>query len=283
MTDETTRADQDQAERTKENRYKQLAGWVFEKHYVPGAARVPWVRDELTEAAAALGIALPKNLGDVLYAIRYRTSFPEVMVNAAPEGTEWVIRSTGRSEYAFDLIPFQVRIKPNLALTVTKIPDATPEIIAASALGDEQALLALVRYNRLIDIFLGVASYSLQNHLRTTAKGVGQVEVDEVYVAVDRYGRQFILPVQAKGGSDEIGITQTEQDLAVCAEKWPHMVCRPVSAQFGADGRIALFELALQDDQVRVRREAHYKLVPAKDVTASDLQGYDLSASPDDA
>lgn len=270
-------------EQSKENRYKQLAGWVFEKHYVPGTTKVPWVRDELVEAAAALEIDLPKNLGDVLYAIRYRTSLPEVMIDAAPEGMEWVIRSTGRSKYTFDLIPFQVRIKPNLALTVTKIPDATPEIIASSALGDEQALLALVRYNRLIDIFLGVASYSLQNHLRTTAKGVGQVEVDEIYVAVDRYGRQFILPVQAKGGSDEIGITQTEQDLAVCAEKWPHMVCRPISAQFVADGRIALFELAIQDEQVRVRREAHYKLVPANDITREDLLGYDLAAGPDDA
>lgn len=207
------------SDKAKENRYKQLVGWVFAKHYTVGDTRVPWVRDELIAGASALGIELPKNLGDVLYAIRYRISFPEVILSAAPEGMEWVIRSTGRAKYAFDLIPFQVRIRPNLALTVTKIPDATPEIIAASALGDEQALLTLVRYNRLIDIFLGVASYSLQNHLRTTANGVGQVEVDEIYVAVDRHGRQFIFPVQAKGGSDEIGITQTEQDMAVRAEK----------------------------------------------------------------
>lgn len=143
------------------------------------------------------------------------------------------------------LIPFQVRVRPNLALTVTKIPDATPEIIASSALGDEHALVALVRYNRVIDIFLGLPPYSLQNHLRTTAKGVGQVEVDEACVAVDPHGRQFILPVQAKGGTDEIGITQTEQDIAACAEKWPGMICRPISVQFADDGRIALFELAL--------------------------------------
>ncbi|MBS4102858.1 hypothetical protein [Tsukamurella paurometabola] len=257
--------------------------WVFEKHYRAGDTHVPWVRDELSEAAAALDIALPKNLGDVLYAIRYRTSFPDVMVDAAPEGKEWIIRSTGRSKYTFDLIPFQVRVRPNLALTVTKIPDATPQIIASAALGDEQALLALVRYNRLIDIFLGIASYSLQNHLRTTAKGIGQVEVDEVYVAVDRYGRQFILPVQAKGGADEIGITQTEQDIAACAEKWPDMICRPISVQFADDGRIALFELALQDDQVRVRRESHYRLVPANDVTVADLRNYEFSAAPEDA
>lgn len=271
------------SEQTVENRYKQLVAWVFSKHYEQGDTKVPWVRAELIEAATALDVELPKNLGDVLYAIRYRTTFPQIMLDAAPEGTEWVVRSTGRSKYTFDLIPFQVRVRPNLALTVTKIPDATPEIIASSALGDEQALLALVRYNRLIDIFLGVASYSLQNHLRTTAKGVGQVEVDEVYVAVDRHGRQFILPVQAKGGTDEIGITQTEQDLAACAEKWPDMICRPIAVQFAEDGRIALFELAVQDEQVRVRRESHYKLVPAKDITHAELQGYGHSAPPDGA
>ena len=103
---------------------------------------------------------------------------------------------------------------------------------------------------------------------------MGQVEVDELYVAVDRYGRQFILPVQAKGGNDEIGITQTEQDMAVCAQKWPHMICRPISAQFGDDGRIALFEVALQDDRVLVRREAHYRLVPADSITRADLAEY---------
>ncbi|MFT4187895.1 MAG: hypothetical protein QM621_04880 [Aeromicrobium sp.] len=86
-----------------------------------------------------------------MYSIRYRISVPAVMLEVAPEGMEWIIRSIGRSRYAFDLIPAQVRVRPNLALEVTKIPDATPEIIARSALGDEQALLALVRYNRLMD------------------------------------------------------------------------------------------------------------------------------------
>lgn len=260
------------------NRYQQIIAWIFDRHYVEGDTHVEFVRAELNEAADALGVDRIANLGDAVYAIRYRTPFPQSILDAAPDGMEWIIRGIGRAKYAFDLIPVQVRVRPNLALTVTKVPDATPEIIKASALGDEQALLALVRYNRLIDVFLGTASYSLQNHLRTTAKGIGQVEIDEVYVAVDRYGRQYIVPVQAKGGADEIGITQTEQDLVVCAEKWPLMVCRPVSAQFAEDGRIALFELTLQDDQVRVRREAHYKLTPAAEITEADLASYGLAS-----
>ena len=62
------------------------------------------------------------------------------------------------------------------------IPDGTPEIIRGYALDDEQALLAIVRYNRLIDIFLSLTTYSLQNHLRTTVLNIGQIEIDELYI-----------------------------------------------------------------------------------------------------
>ena len=89
---------------------------------------------------------------------------------------------------------------PNQNLAVTKIPDATPGIIAKYAFSDEQALLTRIRANRLIDIFLGIACYSLQNHLRTTVVGMGQVETDEIYVGVDKGGSHYVVPVQAKGG-----------------------------------------------------------------------------------
>lgn len=269
------------AEGPKQNRYSALVDWVFERHYAPGSIHLEWHRDELTVGAKALGIDLPKNLGDIVYSFRYRTALTASIVDRAPAGTEWIIRGLGRAQYAFDAVPIQARVIPSPALIVTKIPDATPEIIRDSALGDEQALLALVRYNRLIDTFLGVTAYSLQNHLRTTARGVGQVEVDEVYVAIDRHGVQYVLPVQAKGGTDEIGVTQAEQDLAVCAQKWPGLVARPIAAQFMTDGVIALFELTVQDDQVRVLRESHYQLVPGGDITDEDRAIYRRAAARD--
>ncbi len=127
-----------------------------------------------------------------------------------------------------------------------KVPDSTPEIITAYALTHEQSLLAKVRYNRLIDIFLGIASYSLQNHLQTFVKDMGQIEIDEDCVGVNRHGQQFVIPVQAKSGNDQLGVTQTRQDIACCAQKFPHLTCRPVSAQFLATDTIALFELGLK-------------------------------------
>ena len=75
------------------------------------------------------------------------------------------------------------------------------------AFNDEQALLARVRYNRLIDVFLGIACYSLQNHFRTTVSGIGQVETDEVYVGVDKSGAHYVVPVQAKGAAT--GLTES--------------------------------------------------------------------------
>jgi hypothetical protein len=258
----------------KTNRYGALIEWVFFKNYVHGASQVPWRRDELEEGARELGIELPKNLGDVVYSVRYRTSLPDAVIAKAPEGRRWIIRGIGRSRYEFAAVSTAARVLPRTDLIVTKVPDATPEIIRSSALGDEQALLALVRYNRLIDIFLGVAAYSLQNHLRTTTPGIGQVEVDEVYVAVDRYGTQYVLPVQAKGGKDELGVTQAEQDLAVCAAKFPELTPRPIAAQFMTDDVIALFELTVQDTEIVVVREQHYKLVPSNEITPQDRAIY---------
>lgn len=258
----------------KNNRYKRIIEWVFFDHYKKGDSSVSFDRSDFEKAIDALDLKRPKNLGDIIYSVRFRTPMPDSVAAEAPQGKEWVIRGIGKGRYSFDLVE-RVRIRPNPDILTIKIPDATPEIVRSSAQGDEQALLALVRYNRLIDIFLGVTAYSLQNHLRTTAADIGQVEIDEVYVAVDRYGSQCVIPVQAKAHHDEIGVTQPEQDFAVCNEKWPDLTARPVAVQFmgkGTEGTIALFELSLVDGSLQVARESHYQLVKSEEISEEDLR-----------
>lgn len=255
------------------NRYQALIERMFFDHYTPGAKEVLFHRDELEPAAKKLRIKLPKNLGDIAYSVRYRTPLPASVTATQPTDSEWIIEGAGRSRYAFRLAKVS-RIAPNPNLVTIKIPDATPEIITAYALSDEQALLAKVRYNRLIDIFLGITTYSMQSHLRTSVKEIGQIEIDEVYVGIDRSGRQFIVPVQAKGGSDKLSPVQTKQDIACCAEKFPALICRAVSAQFINDDRIALLELTLEDGLIRVADERHYRLVPADQIAPAELASY---------
>jgi hypothetical protein len=56
---------------------------------------------------------------------------------------------------------------------------------------------------------------------------------------VDRNGRQFVSPIQAKGGNDQLSVVQTKQDLACCTEKYPDLISRAISAQFMEDDLIA--------------------------------------------
>lgn len=259
----------------KPNRYASIIESIFFTHYKPGEHEFQFARDEIVTVAANLDIALPKNIGDLIYSFRYRYDLPASILETASDGLEWIIEGSGQALYRFRLAKLS-RIIPNASLITVKIPDSTPEIITAYALSDEQALLAKVRYNRLIDIFLGITAYSLQNHLRTNLKGIGQLEIDEVYVGVDRHGRQFVVPVQAKGGADKHGVVQTHQDIAFSQSKYPDLLCRAVSAQFMSDDRIAMFELAIQDGEVKVVEEKHYRLVPAINIKKQDLALYNL-------
>jgi len=255
------------------NRYPAIIEKIFFAKYKKGMQVVPFERQEMEACAAKLKVKLPKNLGDLVYSFRYRALLPESITCLAGEQEVWVIRPTGRSKYSFALVK-NTPILPNEHMAVTKVPDATPGIVAKYAFNDEQALLAKVRYNRLVDIFSGVTCYSLQNHLRTTVPGMGQVETDEIYAGVDKKGAHYAFPIQAKGGKDKLNIVQIEQDFAVCAAKFPLLVCRPIAAQFMAGGVIALFEFESGDNGVTIVSEKHYQLVAPKDITDADLQNY---------
>jgi hypothetical protein len=257
----------------QKNRYTQIIETIFLGHYKPGNTEVSFDRAEIATVAQDLGIQLPKNLGDVIYSFRYRTKLPEAIHKKAPREHEWLIRPAGRGKYKFVAVQMAI-VVPSEMLAETKIPDATPGVIDRYALNDEQALLAKIRYNRLIDIFTGIACYSLQNHLRTTVSGIGQVETDEIYIGIDKRGAHYILPVQAKGESDKIGIVQIEQDFAVCAEKFPNLICRPIAAQVKGADFIAMFEFELTKTGIAIVCEKHYRLVSTDDLSPEELEAY---------
>jgi hypothetical protein len=257
----------------EKNRYLQIIEAIFFKYYRDGAVEVPFERTDIVHSAEEMGIRLPKNLGDILYSFRYRVELPAVITEKAPDGYEWIIRPAGRARYQF-VLSTRATIIPSAMLVETKIPDATPGVIDMYALNDEQALLAKLRYNRLIDIFTGITCYSLQSHLRTTVAGIGQVETDEIYIGVDKRGAHYVLSVQAKGGTDKLGIVQIEQDIALCSEKFPNLISRPLAAQFMADDLIALFEFEGTESGISISSEKHYRLVSPEELSGEELRQY---------
>lgn len=261
--------------RDKAAQYAPIIAHVFRKYWKKGEDEFEFHRDELVEAAEELGVERPDNLGDVIYTFKFRRELPSEILRTAPTGKSWIIEGAGRSRYRFRLADLgETTISPREGIAATKIPDSTPEIIVAYALGDEQALLAKVRYNRLIDIFLGLTTYSLQNHLRTHVKNMGQIEIDEIYIGINRNGAHYVIPVQAKGGSDKLSPVQTMQDIAFCKARFPDLICRPVSAQFMQDGVIALFELTVEERRALIVEERHYRLVANEEIDSDSMRQY---------
>jgi len=202
----------------KLNLYAVLMEKLFFAHYKPGLLEFTFARDELSATAAELDVALPKNLGDVVYSFRYRNPLPQSILATADQGLVWIIKGAGLGRYLFKQARAS-RIEPDAAMLPIKVPNAT-------------------------------------------------------YVGIDRRGRQFIVPVQAKVGRDQHGVVQTEQDIAFCQERFPGLLCRAVSVHALKHNRIALFELAISDDEVGIVDQKHYTLVPSSEITVDDLRRY---------
>ncbi len=93
-------------------------------------------------------------------------------------------------------------------------------------------------------------------------------------MGLDKHGCHYVIPVQAKGGRDKIGAVQTAQDLTFAAQKFPGMRCRAVAAQFMANRVVALFETTIDDGEVKIVEERHYKLVPADKLDDAAIRAY---------
>jgi hypothetical protein len=267
--------------------YTQVIERIFHNHYRKGDKEFEFDREEIEEVARALHLegsttkAKSKNPGDVIYTFRHRKPLPNSILQTQPPDRSWIILGAGDARYRFRLNKL-THLIPTKGKKVIPIPDSTPEIIVKyTKRDDEQALLAKIRYNRLVDIFLGVTTYSVQNHLRTKIPNYGQIEIDELYVGVDKVGRHYVIPVQVKGVKDKLGVIQTIQDITYCRtapelnragspkgkkKDFSGLECRAVSAQLIRDGQdevIAMFLSDFDGDEVVEVDQRHYSLVAA--------------------
>ncbi len=103
---------------------------------------------------------------------------------------------------------------------------------------------------------------------------MGQIETDELYVGLDKKGIHYILPIQAKGGTDQLGIVQIEQDYAMCFIKYPNLICIPIAAQFIEEDLIALFSFESSEKGMLINSEKHYKLVEPDSLSSEEISQY---------
>jgi hypothetical protein len=106
-----------------------------------------------------------------------------------------------------------------------------------------------VLYNRLIDIFTGLTCFHIQNHYRGFVEGMGEVELDALYVGIDKTGKLYILPIEAKSQAENemIGRVQISQMAKLVRQDFADLDRRILAIKYLKDGTIVIIEF---DDQV---------------------------------
>jgi hypothetical protein len=250
-------------------RYKRTIEEVFRRHHSEGAERLVFKKDELEEIGREHGIP-SKNIPDIVYTYRSRKPLPDSILAKG----NWAIEGAGRGVYAFRLLQNPPHIEIRFEeYSPVDIYNAIPEVVEGLLRQDEQSLLTRILYNRLIDIFTGLTCFHIQNHYRSFVTGLGEVELDALYVGVDKTGTLFVLPIEAKSRaeSEMIGRIQVSQMAKLVRQDFGELRRRILAVKALADGTIAVVEFDDQKepDDFRIVSVGRFRLIRRGTISAT--------------
>lgn len=243
------------------NTYDQAILSVFFRFYQEGSDYFVFQKDDLIAAYTELGLVV-RNVPDIIYTYRSRRSLPE-QIRALGH---WAIESAGTNAYAFRRLEktphFQITFDDFAPIDIF---NAVPSVVEAFLRHDEQSLLTLLLYNRLVDVFLGLTCFLIQNHYRGHVRELGQVELDALYAGVNADGTLYIIPIEAKsvGDGEMIGRIQISQMARLVRQAFPTQQRRLVAVKILADSTVALVEFSDHDvpDDIHILQVKRYRFV----------------------
>lgn len=235
---------------------------VFEEKHREGDQVVDFTLDELRAAAAALGL-VGRNFADVVYRMRSRTVLPPAIL----EKGFYILRAVGRGKYRLEIGENTIFDLPDdevidcLDLTPLPVRRLLPRDIAEI---DEQGLLTMIGYCKLLDHFTGLQVYRLRSHVRKSVASVGQAELDEIDVGVAlRDDEQpVIFPIEAKAADEAVNRVQIAQMVAFCQEFFAGYEVRPLAIKLDYDGLIQFLEFnaEMTPAKLAITKSATYRL-----------------------
>jgi len=249
------------AQATDLSQYDEVILEVFLRHYQESADRLLFQKDELAEACDKHGITV-RNIPDIIYTYRSRRSLPAKILATG----HWAIEPAGRGAYAFRLLQNAPHFDiPFGDYAPVDIYNAIPEVVEGLLRQDEQSLLTLVLYNRLVDIFTGLTCFHIQNHYRSFVAGMGEVELDALYVGVDKTGTLVVIPIEAKSQaeSEMIGRIQVSQMAKLVRQDFADLGRRVLAIKILADGTIAIVEFDdhAEPDELGIVSVSRFRLI----------------------
>jgi hypothetical protein len=218
--------------------------------------------DDIRNAADSLALEV-RNPADLIYRMRSRTVLPKEILDKG----FYILRAIGRGQYQFEkgssTIFQPLDSQPEEALDITPLPvrRLLPEKLAEM---DEQAVLTVASYCKLIDHFTGLQVYRLRSHVRKSVPGVGQAELDaiDVGVALRDDEMPIIFPIEAKAAADALNRVQVFNLVQYSRHYFPSMIIRPLAIKVDYDSVLHLMEFnaAGKASELKITRSASYVL-----------------------
>jgi hypothetical protein len=226
-------------------------------------------------ACDALGVS-SRNPADVIYRMRSRTKLPAEILDRGFH----VLRCTGRGQYAFEKATSSI-FEPPFTEPTTMV-DMTPmpvrrllPILLADM--DEQAVLTIASYCRILDHFTGMKIYRLRSHVRKSVPGVGQAELDAVDVGIARSEDDIpvIFPIEAKALADALNRVQVFNMVQYAAHYFPELKVRPLAIKIDEASvlHVVEFNIPKKTSELKIIKAASYI------IDTSDAQKVAISAT----
>ena len=208
----------------------------------PGAQRVEFTVRDMRRVADDLGIEIG-NAPDLVYRMRARTRLPDDILDMGFT----ILRGVGRGRYALEVGGEAVVHLPEHEVldhndqTPLPVRRLLPENLVEL---DEQGLLTMVSYCRLLDHFTGLTVYRLRSHVRKSVPDVGQAELDEIDVGVAMRDDDVpvVFPIEAKAADEVINRVQIATAVGYCKTYFPGHEIRPVVVKLTYDGILHFLE-----------------------------------------
>jgi len=242
--------------------YGPLLLHVFRARYRKGAATILFTLDDVRNAADELNLEA-RNPADLVYRMRSRTVLPAEIL----ERGFYVLRSIGRGQYQFEkatttiIEPPMSEITEALDLTPLPVRRLLPEALADM---DEQAVLTVASYCKLLDHFTGLQVLRLRSHVRKSVPGVGQAELDAIDVGVAMRDDEIpvVFPIEAKAVADALNRVQVMNMVRYCSHYFPKLLVRPLAIKVDYDSVLHIMEFNTPDKaaDLKVVKSAAYKL-----------------------
>ncbi|MGH9427452.1 MAG: hypothetical protein ACRD2L_14260, partial [Terriglobia bacterium] len=242
--------------------YVPILRYLFRTKCREGIQEIDFTLDDVRAAAEELGVIV-RNPADMIYRMRSGTVLPaEILAKGF-----YILRATGRGQYKLEQAATTIielpLTEPQTALDLTPLPvrRLLPEALVEI---DEQGLLTIVSYCRLLDHFTGLTVFRLRSHVRKSVASIGQAELDEVDVGVALRDDELpvIFPIEAKAAPDAISRVQISAMIAFSDVYFPEHEIRPLAVKVDQSSLIHILEFNAtpQPAELKIVHAATYRL-----------------------